>query len=357
MTANTSLIGDLERAMATRSGQRRSETLRKVTDLFVENAPGYGSDHISLFDDVMGRLIEDSDVAAKAELSERLAAIDNAPPKLIDRLAADDMIDVAAPVLASSNRLSERQLAALAATKSRRHMMAIAGRRHLSDQVTDTLLGRGDSQVARTVASNAGAALSDKGYDKLANLAASDPSLAECVVVRADIPQRHFRTLVAIAPEPVRRRLANTNPRLAERIRQAIAEADLETAQAVQRDYPRAKATVKSLLDAGALNDEAVLEFAKAAQFEETVVALAVLVRLSIDAVSRLMTSEPTDTVLIAAKVAGLTWPTVKHLVVLRTSGRASPDDLESARLNFLRLKPETARQGVLLYKTRIARG
>src|SRR5205085_8936695 len=140
---------------------------------------------------------------AKADVSERLASIENAPPTVVHRLAADDMIDVAGPMLASSNRLSERQLAALAAAKSRRHMMAIAGRRHLSDQVTDTLLGRGDSQVARTVATNAGAALSDKGYDKLADLAASDPSLAECIVVRADIPQRHFRTLVAMAPEAV----------------------------------------------------------------------------------------------------------------------------------------------------------
>src|SRR5215471_15124282 len=162
MTGNTSLMGDLERAMATRSDQRRSDTLRKVTDLFVENAPNYGSDHVALFDDVMGRLIEDSDVAAKAELSERLASLENAPPTVLHRLAADDMIDVAAPILASSNRLSERQLAAIAATKSRRHMMAIAGRRQLSDQVTDTLLDRGDSQVARTVATNAGASLSER---------------------------------------------------------------------------------------------------------------------------------------------------------------------------------------------------
>jgi uncharacterized protein (DUF2336 family) len=357
MSGNTSLSADLERAMATRSGQRRSDTLRKVTDLFVENAPSFGSDHVTLFDDVMGRLIEDTDVAAKAEVSQRLATIDNAPPKLVDRLAADEAIDVAAPMLESSNRLSEKQLAALAAVKGRRHVLAIAKRRQLGQVVTDALISRGDSQVSRTVATNAGAKLSDKGYDKLVGLAADDASLAECMVVRADIPQRHFRTLVAIAPEPVRRRLASSNPRLAERLRQAIAEAEQESAQAVQRDYSQAKATVKSLLDAGGLTDEAMLEFAKAGQFEETVVALAVLVRLSIDAVSRLMTSEPTDTVLIAAKVAGLTWPTVKHLVVLRTAGRASPDDLESARLNFLRLKPETARQGVLLYKSRVARG
>src|SRR5208337_5594123 len=105
-----------------------------------------------------------------------------------------------------------------------RHMLAIAGRRQVSEQVTDTLLKRGDQQVVRTVATNGGARVSEKGYDTLAELAANDPHLAESVVQRQDIPHRHFRTLVAMAPEAVQQRLAATNPRLAERIRQAIAE-------------------------------------------------------------------------------------------------------------------------------------
>jgi uncharacterized protein (DUF2336 family) len=353
MTGNASLIADLDSAMASRSDRGRHETLRKVTDLFVASAPNYSEEQVALFDSVIGRLGQDTDVAARAELAERLAPIENAPPDTVRQLADDDMIDVAGPVLAHSNRLNEAQLAALASAKGRRHMLAIAGRRHLGEQVTDALLTRGDQQVARSVATNAGARVSEKGYATLVDLAADDLSLAECVAVRPDIPQRHLRTLVAMAPEPVRRRIAATNPRLAERIRRAIAEAELEK-EAVRRDFSRAKQAVKALLDAGALGDEQVLEFAKAGQYEETVVALAVLVRLPIEPMDNLLSVEPTGTVLIAAKAAGLSWPTTKHLLLLRTAtGTASPHDLETARLNFLRLKAEMAKQGMQFYKAR----
>ena len=46
----------------------------------------------------------------------------------------------------------------------------------------------------------------------------------------------------------------------------------------------------------------------------------------------------------------------VLEIAIPRTPGRnASPQDLESARLNFLRLKPEMTKQGIALYKTRIS--
>jgi uncharacterized protein (DUF2336 family) len=356
MTGQPSLISELEDAMASSSDDRRNDTLRKVTDLFVGNAPNFSETQVALFDDVLGRLSEDTDVAARAELSQRLATIQNAPTKVVQRLAADDMIDVAGPILAGSNRLSESQLAALAATKGRRHMLAIAGRAHLGEPVTDALLTRSDPQVVRAVAVNASARVSDKGYETLVNLAAKDPSLTESIASREEIPQRHFRTLVAMAPEAVRRRLASINPHLAERLRHAIEEAAQESAEAIRRDYSRAKDTVKTLANTSSLTDEAVLEFAKGGQFEETVVALAVLVRLPIEAAERLLSSEPTDTLLIAAKAAGLTWPTAKHLFLLRSAGRnASPQDIENARLNFVRLKPETAKQGMVFYKARAA--
>jgi len=358
MTGKPSLISELEDAMASRSDDKRSETLRKVTDLFVNNAPNYGAEQVSLFDNVIGRLAEGSDVAAKAELSERLAGIENAPSNIIQRLAADDVIDVAAPVLKNSNRLNEAQLAELAATKGKRHLLAIAGRQGLSEQVTDVLLTRGDQQVARSVASNAGARVSEKGYDKLADMAANDLSFAESLVQRQDIPHKHFRTLVALAPEAVQRRLAATNPRLAERIRQAIVEAEQDAPKVAQRDYSMAIATVGTMAREGALSDDVVLDFAKDGQFEETVVAVSALAELSIDAAARLFTSEPIDTVLIVAKAVGLIWPTAKCMLQLRTTGRsASPGDIESAKVNFIRLGPATAKQGLARYKMRAKQG
>ncbi|HMK80142.1 MAG TPA: DUF2336 domain-containing protein [Xanthobacteraceae bacterium] len=347
------LAADIEAAVASHSSERRNETLRKVTDLFVGNAPQYKEEQVALFDSVLGGLAKETDVSTRAELSQRLAAIDNAPINIVASLAADDAIEVAKPILTGSRRLNDAQLAALAAAKSQDHMQAIAARRSLSEQVTDVLLSRGDARVARTVAGNESARVSEKGFETLVGLAAEDPRVAECVVVRPDIPQRHLRTLAAIVPEPVRLRLAANNPRLAARIREAMAQASQDSAQAKPRDYSRAKETVAAMVKAAALGDEAVLEFAKAEKFEEAVVALAALNRLSIDAASRLLVDEPTDTLLIAAKAGGLSWPTAKSLLLMRTAGHSSPQDLEDARLSFVRLKAETAVQGIKLYKLR----
>ena len=308
---------------------------------------------MALFGDVIGRLADDTDVPAKVELSKRMAAIDNAPAGLIARLADDEAIDVAAPVLTNSTKLDEAQLAALASTKSERHMLAIANREGLSEQVTDALLMRGDKQIAKTVANNATARVSDKGYETLVDFAAKDPTFAECVIGRQDIPPRHIRTLVAVVPESVRRRLAETNPQLAERIRRALAEATQKTPQIVRRDYTQAKKAVQALADAGTLDEGAVQEFAECGQFEETAVALATLLRLPIDSVGRLLADDTSDAVLIAAKAAGLSWTAAKELVLLRNAGRSSPQDIENARLTFNRLKTETAKQGIQFYKAR----
>src|SRR5262249_6657861 len=151
--------------------------LRKVTDLFVGNAPQYSEEQVALFDDVIGRLAENSDVSARVELSGRLATLDNAPINVIHRLADDDTIDVAAPVLTNSNRLDQAQWANLASTKGGRHMLAIANRQHLSEKVTDVLLTRGDRQVARAVAKNVGARVSEQGFGTLVDVAAKDTTI------------------------------------------------------------------------------------------------------------------------------------------------------------------------------------
>ena len=356
MIGDPSLLAEIEGAMASRSASGRGDTLRKVTDLFVGGAAKFNDQQVALFDDVIGQLADSTDTPAKAELSQRLSSVDNAPVNTVHRLAADDAIDVAQPILANSSRLDETKLADIAATKGRRHMLAIAGRRQLGERVTDALLKRGDQQVVRTVATNGGAKVSEKGYEKLVDLATSDPHLAESIVARQDIPHRHFRTLIALAPEPVQQRLASTNPRLAERIRQAIAEADEEKAQAVHHDYTHAKETVAVMAKAQTLGDDVVFEFAKNGQFEEAVVALAVLTGMTIDPASRLLTSEPTNTMLIVARAASLTWPTVKALIVLRNAPHlVAPQDLEDARMSFIRLNPETAKQGLKFYKLRAA--
>ena len=75
MTATASLLVELERALQHGSREKRTETLRRVTNLFLDRADSYSDQHVAVFDGVLGRLIEEIESKARSELSRRLAPI------------------------------------------------------------------------------------------------------------------------------------------------------------------------------------------------------------------------------------------------------------------------------------------
>jgi uncharacterized protein (DUF2336 family) len=128
MAERLSLIVDLEDAISSGTQSRRLETLRRVTDRFLNGAAVYSEDQVALFDDVIGRLAADIEARARVELSSRLASAVNAPINVVGRLAADDLVTVAAPVLALCVRLADKDLIAAAKTKGQPHLLAISTR-------------------------------------------------------------------------------------------------------------------------------------------------------------------------------------------------------------------------------------
>jgi uncharacterized protein (DUF2336 family) len=190
---SNSLIAELEDAVKNHSADKRLATLRRVTDLFLNEADRLNDQQIHVFDDVLVKLIQRIETKALAELSSRLAPIDNAPIEVIRRLARDDEITVAAPVLAQSPRLTANDLIEVARTKSQGHLLAISGRKALEESVTDVLLSHGDRQVATRLATNSGARFSESGFEKLVQKGETDASLAEKVGLRLDLPARLLR--------------------------------------------------------------------------------------------------------------------------------------------------------------------
>src|SRR6202043_3405555 len=105
-----SLLDELQTTLAHGTVARRVETLRRVTDLFIDGAEDFSDDQIGLFDDVFQCLMDHIETPAKALLANRLATINTAPPQTIRTLAFDDLIEVAAPVLSRSERLDDDTL-------------------------------------------------------------------------------------------------------------------------------------------------------------------------------------------------------------------------------------------------------
>ena len=124
-----SIIAELEDAVRGGSSAKRVETLRQVTDLFLNDGERLSDDQVKVFDDVLCLLIARVETRAKAELSKRLAPLDYAPFEVIQHLAWDDEIEVAGSVLANSSRLGTDVLVEIASSKGQDHLLAISGRR------------------------------------------------------------------------------------------------------------------------------------------------------------------------------------------------------------------------------------
>jgi uncharacterized protein (DUF2336 family) len=355
MSAFPSLIPELEAALLHGSAEKHGEMLRQITTLFLAGSDSFHEDHIRLFDDVFGRLIEEIESRAKAELSHRLAPIANAPIEILRRLAKDDDIAVAGPVLTRSPRLEEKDLVDIARTKGQAHLFALSSREQLKPALADMLVNRGDRNVVRNVADNPGATFSETGYSNLVKRAGNDGTLAETIAQRADIPGHLFRELLMRATEVVQRRLlAAAKPETQAEIRRVLARVSGEVAASVhpRRDFSRAEAFVRKAASDGTLDEKAVARFAAAGDYEETVVALAELCGVPLDVVDKMMSGDRPDPILILCKSAGFSWTTARAIILARPGNRGkSGPALEQAAANFDKLSASTAQRVVRFWQ------
>ncbi|HEY1310527.1 MAG TPA: DUF2336 domain-containing protein, partial [Pseudolabrys sp.] len=153
MGAPASLLPELEQVVQHGSVEKRAEMLRRITSLFLDGAKAFNDEHVALFDDVIGCLIEEIEAKALAELARRIAPVANAPAGVVSTLAKNDNIDVAAPVLKSA-ALSDPDLKYIAETKSQAHLLALTNRLGISEALSEILVERGDREVARSIANN-----------------------------------------------------------------------------------------------------------------------------------------------------------------------------------------------------------
>ena len=366
LNAELSIVDEVETAINIGSAEKRLETIKRVTDLFLSSVGNFNSEQIELFDDVLERLIKTieiraiADVSARialAEMSMQLAPVAHAPPSIVRRLARHDEIAVAGPVLKESARLSTEDLVEIAKTKGEQHLLAISGRWWLKEVVTDALLARRYPTVSRRIVNNPGARVSAGGFAIVVAQAESDPELAVETGIRVDLPSGLRDQLLRNATEAVRSRLlSRAPPHLFEEIRSAIAavSAGVNREMSRVRDFAAAKRFVALLNKNGELNEATLFGFAKQRKYEETVAALAELSQSTIEVIRPLMQSLRDDGLLIPCKVAELSWETVIAVLESRFStGSMGPHELAKARGQFAGITTENARRLLRFWQVR----
>ena len=344
-----SVIRELEGAIAGGSATRCSEISKRITDLFAVQAPHLSDTEIGIFDELLTRLTIEIEVTARAIMAVRLAPIRNAPPRAIRKLAFDDAIEVAAPVLSQSERLTDADLAENATCKSQDHLLAIAGRTVLNESVTDVLVARGDRRVLLSTVGNKGARLSDTGFSVLVQRSDDDSELAIVVGSRTEIPRPLLRQLVATAAEAVRAKLTAIRPEVIEYVQDIVAEAAEEVeAGAIERSQRRG-AEQKHLTPPTRNIEQSLAQN----DFVGVASAVAASCNMPLEFVEQAIGQKSVEVLLVLARAADLSVAALREIFQLRGQGHMTINEIEKSVTAYRRLNIETAEEILRFYRTR----
>jgi hypothetical protein len=355
MSGAKSFLKDLDHALSRGTDESRMRALWHTTDLMITGR--YSEDEIWTFGEVIGRLADEIEVAARAQLARRLARFDKAPVNIIHKLAFDDSIDVAGPILQGSEKLEPYALVANVCTKSQTHLLAISKREQLEETVTDVLVTRGDQEVVKSVATNSGARFSDFGFLHMIQRAEGDSILAEQLGLREDIPRHIFQQLIAKASDDVRKRLEHERPAMVDQIKSTMSDVAGELQSKfgpVSRSYFVAKRLVTAQHRQGNLNENSISLYARSHKLDEVTIGLSLLCSLPGDVIERAMLDKNRETLLILAKALDFSWATTMALLFLGAKDhRITARELKDLESEFGRLNLKTSRSVLEFYQSR----
>jgi uncharacterized protein (DUF2336 family) len=357
MTVATSLIPGLDDIVKRGDPRRRGEIAHAISQLFFQDAENLRPDVIDLFDNLLIDLVPHAELASRVDLAERFSRLNNAPRRLVSELARENEIAVAGPVLRHSPVLDDAALVEIARLKGQGHLLAMSERPTLSAVITDVLVERGDRDVVRRAAGNAGAVFSLGSYSELIKRAAQDGVLTLRIGQRSDLSGENLKQLLDGTLDVIRRRLSSVvNPVRQVEITRAMAAIEEATLPpGPRRDFSGAQRTVLALHRGGHLGESALLGFAKAHKYEEAIASLSAMSGVRLSVLDRLITGDRYDPILVLGRVLNLGWPTVRALILMWYGPNRTPADadLEQARANFTRLMPTTAERVVNFWRNR----
>jgi uncharacterized protein (DUF2336 family) len=350
-----SFLQELDLTVSQGSAESRERALWYATDLLIVGR--YTDDEIWMFGEIIGRLEQEIKAAARAQLARRLARVDHAPIKVIERLASDDSIEVAGPILRESDQLDAQTLVASARSKSQQHLLAISQRRSICPEVTDELVTRGNRQVVRSVAKNNGARLSNFGILHMVKRSENDSILIEHLGHRKDIPRHVFQQLIAKASDNAKNQLERERPDAVCEMQSLVTDVTGKMHSKfgpASKNYFDAKREVARQHQYGNLNENKIFEYSQSHKLAEATIGLGLLCSLPVDVVERALADKNKELMLIVIKALGFSWETAMALLFLNAPDhRIMARDLEDLKREFVGLNIETSRSVLRAYRSR----
>jgi len=330
-----------------RSREGRAALFETVRDLLFDMGEALSDRERALMGDILRRLVADVDAAVRKDLAHRLAQDPRAPGDLVVAVANDE-IDVAYPILVASAVLADSALIEIVRQRTQAHQLAIAGRRAISEDVSQALINTGDEDVVVALLNNAGAQISAATLEYLVDQSRHVDRFQEPLVRRHDLPRDLTRNMYLWVSAALRHHLSSVHRVDGEVIDETVAKGAKDQFGKRHDDLTIAERIVRDLRASRALNESVLLQFLKKGEVPLFEAGLACLLDLRPILVRRILFEPGPEALAIACKAAGFQEVTFKTIVRLARTATLRPgEDIEeavrAAQAIFRQIKPSYA--------------
>jgi uncharacterized protein (DUF2336 family) len=194
-------VDDLKRLMVNPSSDARAITAEKLGNSF---AAGQLSDsERALAEQIFRLMARDIEVKVRKSLSDSIKLAPNLPRDVAMQMA-NDVADIALPVIEASTVLTDEDLMAIIESKPAEYQVAVAARPIVSEAVSDALVATNNEAVVTRLVSNDGAVIKEETLSKVLDNFGHLESVVTPMAGRATLPVAAAERLVALVSEKVR---------------------------------------------------------------------------------------------------------------------------------------------------------
>jgi hypothetical protein len=287
----------------------REQLFRTTAQLFSYVSDRCDDDQVAQYDEVLCQLAELVEVEARIHVAKLLAPLDRAPGTVLVKLA-NDVIEVARPLLEFSNVLSDDDLIDIISRQTEDHRVAIAGRANLTERVGEALVEHGKTASVVRLVRNPKAEFDRATLEKLVQRATQDAEIAADLRGRTDIDWKSLRGEIDSVAGKVLQTLGDmdrqVDPVAAGKINTVVYNRIRNRAGFNAQEWKVAYNQVKGLADRKQLNDRALARFARFGYGHHAAAAMAVMLHVAPEIVVKWLAGQDYVAVIVALRSAGM---------------------------------------------------
>ena len=197
---------DVEKLLKNPCDQVRAETAEKIANSFANKE--FSPEEKKIAEKIFSEMANDAAQLVRKALSESLQYSVDLPHDVAKKLA-DDIEDVALPILKNSQVLTDEDLVEIVKSSDSTKQVAIAQREGVSSHVSEALIETDNKEVVQNVIKNNTANISENSFQHVFDKFSQDQDIQGQLVKRKTLPLSVTDKLISVVSDSLKKQLVD----------------------------------------------------------------------------------------------------------------------------------------------------